>query len=501
MAFMNLWTWALVALATLGLQQNPVNGSISGTLKFAGGAAADGVRVTAMAVPDAGVPQSEASVFVSITQTDANGRYRLEDVPPGRYYVTAGLVAAPTYHPGTADPVAASIVTVTAGAALTGYDFTTRVSTGVRVQGRVLLTTPVTGVPSPQQVVLNGIQSFQAPIDADGGFEFRRIPPGTYRISPVPSGGFPSGASLVVGDKDISGVAVAVSQMIFVSGRVVTEDGSPLPNVNASAVARMASLTSSSSIQQGGTFALRLTKGEFQISVAGLPPGYALKSIAKGNTNLGLAALQLDDSQENLVLTLSVVPLSTLRTVKLSGRIVNVGREWATANRVVRIAGPGGSPMIDTPLKADDSFVFSNVPVGRYETTLVGVPPFYSAFPEITVGSDDVDVTLDLLNNPFPEFPAGSSSVVFYSNNQQTLRGVITQGITQPRRGPFSYFRMGVKDEKTGVVTSWAVAIWAYVNPSKLAVGDIVTITGSGSRDGTPRMSLDDASVAKLSTP
>jgi hypothetical protein len=41
-----------------------------------------------------------ASTLVVLTQTDAAGHYRLEDIPPGRYYIVAGPVNTPTFYPG-----------------------------------------------------------------------------------------------------------------------------------------------------------------------------------------------------------------------------------------------------------------------------------------------------------------------------------------------------------------------------------------------------------------
>jgi Carboxypeptidase regulatory-like domain len=35
----------------------------------------------------------------SLAETDKDGRYRLDRLPPGRYYILTGLVDAPTYYP------------------------------------------------------------------------------------------------------------------------------------------------------------------------------------------------------------------------------------------------------------------------------------------------------------------------------------------------------------------------------------------------------------------
>ena len=76
--------------------------TVSGVLRTSSGSPAAGIRVAATALPDPADP-TPASALVSITETDAEGRYRLENIPAGRYYITAGRVDLPTYYPGTVD--------------------------------------------------------------------------------------------------------------------------------------------------------------------------------------------------------------------------------------------------------------------------------------------------------------------------------------------------------------------------------------------------------------
>jgi len=62
-------------------------------------AACCGVRVSAMAVPDASVPPG-GTTLVSIGTTDNQERFRIENVIPGRYDITAGFVELSSYYPG-----------------------------------------------------------------------------------------------------------------------------------------------------------------------------------------------------------------------------------------------------------------------------------------------------------------------------------------------------------------------------------------------------------------
>jgi Spy/CpxP family protein refolding chaperone len=61
--------------------------------------------------------------MASLTTTDNLGRYRLEGVPPGRYYVAAGRVDLPTFYPGTLDMNLGTAVSISSAATVTDIDF------------------------------------------------------------------------------------------------------------------------------------------------------------------------------------------------------------------------------------------------------------------------------------------------------------------------------------------------------------------------------------------
>jgi hypothetical protein len=99
------------------------NGSITGVLKTSAGQPAVGVRVAAMALPESTLDAVTGAAMASLAATDEAGRYRLENIPPGRYYITAGRVDFPTYFPGALDMSAGTIVSVTAKATITDINF------------------------------------------------------------------------------------------------------------------------------------------------------------------------------------------------------------------------------------------------------------------------------------------------------------------------------------------------------------------------------------------
>jgi hypothetical protein len=84
-------TWIAFSAAVLCAQSN--TGVISGQLRSSDGQPAKGVRVSAMEIPAAGA--GAPTLLAGIAETDDSGRYRLADIPPGRYYITAGFVGLP----------------------------------------------------------------------------------------------------------------------------------------------------------------------------------------------------------------------------------------------------------------------------------------------------------------------------------------------------------------------------------------------------------------------
>ena len=96
-------------------------GAITGRVLGMNGLPAAGVRV-ALASPDA-IGKITSDVLTGLTVTDETGHYRIENIPPGRYGIVAGAVAAPTFYPGIAIVSGASLLTVQRGSMTAGLDF------------------------------------------------------------------------------------------------------------------------------------------------------------------------------------------------------------------------------------------------------------------------------------------------------------------------------------------------------------------------------------------
>jgi hypothetical protein len=98
-------------------------GTVTGQIRLPDGTPAADVRVGAMAVSLPGEP-GEATVLDSIATTDDAGRYQLIGISPGRYYIVAGALAAPTFYPGKDRSSEATVLTIEAGSHAEAVDFT-----------------------------------------------------------------------------------------------------------------------------------------------------------------------------------------------------------------------------------------------------------------------------------------------------------------------------------------------------------------------------------------
>ena len=104
----------MVALAVQGLQ--PGTGIVTGVLKTPDGRPASGVRVGAVDIND-------PTQWLSLAETDAAGRFRLTNVPSGRYHIVGGRLNDLRYYPKGEDRSTAEEVNVEAARIHANVDF------------------------------------------------------------------------------------------------------------------------------------------------------------------------------------------------------------------------------------------------------------------------------------------------------------------------------------------------------------------------------------------
>src|SRR3954463_13643769 len=87
----------------------PGTGIITGSIQLEGGGPAAGVRVAVIPVDD-----TTGANLTSLAETDSAGRFRLIDIPQGRYLVIAGRLSNPTFFPGGGERTKATAIVIEA---------------------------------------------------------------------------------------------------------------------------------------------------------------------------------------------------------------------------------------------------------------------------------------------------------------------------------------------------------------------------------------------------
>jgi TonB family protein len=361
-------------------------GVVTGQLLSRNGQTVAGVRMSAMAVPEPNASPSGTTALMSVVPADATGRYRLENIPPGQYYIIAGFVDLPTYYPGVSSLSGATAVTVSAGATVSGIDFPMVVPAGVTVKGRVIrpANQSLAGI---QRVALRGGAATQeGPLAADGSFEFSRVRPGTYNLF-VGSGTLAQPINITVADKDVTDIEAVVVSTVIVSGTLLIEGDGVRPRLSLSFTPFKGGVTApGASILPNGTLRATLPEGDYRVGWTSLPAGYELKSITAGSVDLIANPLKVTAAQSVPPLLVTLAVASPAPWGKVSGRVVGLSAaRIGVSNRLILT----GSTMIDTldvPINPDGSFEFARVLPGSYTARLT--PPLPVPLAPIVVPSN-----------------------------------------------------------------------------------------------------------------
>jgi Carboxypeptidase regulatory-like domain len=255
-------------------------GVVMGRLQTREGAAAAAVRISALPAPAVSVLPSDGQNYFATTTpastalTDAQGRYRLTNLAPGRYLIVASAFGYPTFHPGTTSADRATAVTVGADAPSDGIDFTVLMPPGGRVTGRVDRPAAAGG---REIAVLSGLalgELLETPVAADGSFSFGHLPKGAYLLSLFPTPpGMPS-HPFQVGETDTR-VDLVRPIVRRVTGRLVAQRGS-LPRLLLGFSTARSYVTAD--VRPDGTFGAQLQPARHTIELGGLTAGYSLAS-------------------------------------------------------------------------------------------------------------------------------------------------------------------------------------------------------------------------------
>jgi len=323
-------------------------GTVTGVLRTNEGAPMTSVRVAV--VPADGTDAGD--VLQAIVQTDSDGRYRIENVPPGRYHIMTGRMDSPLFHPGVDDVRRATTIIVEDGG-------TTQVSemlfVRTRVSGRVVDATTGLGrqieslsiccdyFPTTSRGSFGEVSS--APVTAqihdNGSFEFFAVTAGNQYLQVYDPNIVSFNLPIKVGNTDQTGIELNVSAGSEVHGKAVDQTGALIGQAQIS---------------------LKPLPGNSAYELRGRPQGAALLSSA----TLPSGASPLKPTAEDI----------QARILSQAGiRVVSLG-----ANGIFQI--PGVLP-------------------GRYVLE-ISPPGSYSVKQEIEVGTQTTNLQIEL---PFTQIP------------------------------------------------------------------------------------------------
>ena len=361
--------FVLMSAASAAAQQVP----ITGQLQMRDGSPAAAVRMVVIQAPSISIRPSDGQNYFAtqapfrVALTNDAGRFEFPNIPPGRYFILAGVTAHPTYYPATTELEDAGVVTVAAGVAPPPLNFKLLTNPGSRVRGKVS-SPPRAG--EPERAVLSGVnlgELIETPVRDDGTFEFGRIPSGSYLMSLFPE---PSGVRSVpfrIAEQDVTGIEIVRPPVHTVSGRIVVEKG-PLPRSFLAFYTPIGAV--SSPVRPDGTFTARLHSATHTAELGGLPVGYAITSVRQGTqdvTGKGFTVGAADISD----LVINVRAPRQLPFFK--GRIT--GASAIPAGARVTVTGPIITAA-EVPLAADGSFQFAALPPGLYRISVPQLPAF-----------------------------------------------------------------------------------------------------------------------------
>jgi hypothetical protein len=384
-------------------------GSIAGTVVDADGEPVENCNVMA-----------ESNRGGQSSQSDAQGRFRIGGLTPGKYRIkaapeepltppeirtdgTAEVHYSQTYYPSSLDEAGAAKVSVEAGTEAGGNEIRLVRTPIVRVSGRV------TGIPQGTENVLLMAQpkrddnpgfglsfvrnrgwSGSTQVKKDGTFALWRLAPGPYRIGAQWNGSSgPMGAAapvdIVVGDTNIDGIELRMVAAADLTGQVEYESDDAKPPAPAEGTQpggrNMAQVLLQGvdgtnwgglgHVDAAGAFTVeKVAPGRYTVMLIG-GPGY-VKSMRLGTTEIAGALLDLSNGAAGVALTIVV----STQFGSLSGAVQTDGAATAGLQVVMlpdsREPGGGGRLQSGT-IGAGGSYSFNSVIPGTYKVAVIAL--------------------------------------------------------------------------------------------------------------------------------
>ena len=389
------------------------SGAIEGRIFASDGTPMAHTRVSAIEVTQDFQNKPDTATQFRIVQTDMDGQYRIDNLPAGRYYIAAGLVASPTYYPGVTTVRGAEPLSLQNGSTLRNINFAFLPETGFSVSGKVLGISP--SLPYPLRLRLYPVANPSSPmsqtvaVDVNGSFQFPRLPPGDYELAVVQTN--PSSKPLLVEIRSADVTNLQIQAPLMSVGRVVVDDGRPLPFAGATGpnpqdVATLISLNPGGAVRANGGFGGNsIVPGEFyRLTITGIPFGYYVKSMVTGTVDLLSQPLKLVGpvSPEILVTLTTSRPASEAAGATVHGRIIgSLTQSPGGFPTIVTLSIPRaqGSHAGEAVVQTDGTFEFKDVPPGTYQLRVASSGKSL-ANTTLAVGNSDIgNLEIDLNSN------------------------------------------------------------------------------------------------------
>jgi protocatechuate 3,4-dioxygenase beta subunit len=331
-------------------------------------------------------------------QTDDQGQYRIYDLPPGKYLVSAAyrgdwqtvITKSPsgaddseesyvtTYYPGVTDASNGVLTETSATAGASGVDIHLQRVRTAPIRGRVIGDNP-----SRYEIVLmrRGSKVWapmdmrRARVDANGAFEIRGVAPGSYTLA-INSHDGDQGSSgnrmpLEVGSSPVEDLALPVSPGTELSGRVTAEDGSQIQLASLHVVLSTRDNpffggSTAGPVSEDGSFTVPFIAGDqMDVKLRGLPPGLYVKLVRYGQEDVLANGLNLSQTATE---KLEIVVSSD--AAKLQGVVLNQRQQPVGGATVVIAPGDERSACLDfrrtVTTDASGRYAIDSLPPGKY---------------------------------------------------------------------------------------------------------------------------------------
>ncbi len=345
----------------------------------------------------------------STSVSDANGTFNLAEIRPGAHYLMVGppppggggsadQPASPppvrTFYPRALAFDDAGRVDVGPGQSVSDLTITMRRAATAIVRGKIVdppgmhIQRPSVSI-APRSALLSNALSESVKPATDGTFTINGVLPGAYTLR-LRGGLGASGRNhtllarqdLDVGANDVNGISLAASPPINLEGRVTADAPMPATISHVFITARPSEdaergTTARANAAPDGTFALlRLDPTLYLVSVVVNIPGYYLKSVTLNQqdiTNRPVDLSQVNSGKIEVLIRRGTGEIDgTIRSE--SGGLPSGNPSAGGAVVLIPEQSVSDSPSFSYARQPNSSFVFGNVPPGRYRLYAVDRP-------------------------------------------------------------------------------------------------------------------------------